>query len=202
MTQTQDALLDYAYDVLDTHEYGSNEYRLADFYINREASLSAPQAAGWQPIETCKPFDGLVAYIGFDDGFYSLARYCDFTDDKGRVQFWSLSDYHVPDIYKTYGNRWEPDKWFAVPSLIPAPVPRLGEQDAPTVEAVTELPDGWDLYCLGRASQGEYWLEVREIKSGKLARDLGMSLVYSDTIEGAFKSATKMIEAALQNAAK
>ena len=46
MTQTQDALLDYAYDVLDTHEYGSNEYRLADFYINREASLSAPQAAG------------------------------------------------------------------------------------------------------------------------------------------------------------
>ena len=69
--------------------------------------------------------------------------------------------------------------------------PVLSEQAA--LGAVYELPDGWDLYCLGRASQGEYWLEVREIKSGKLARDLGMSLVYSDTIAGAFKSATKMI---------
>ncbi len=87
--------------------------------------IASAKDGGWQDISTCKPFDGLVAYIAFEDGFYGLAKYKDFEHKRGdvteRVQFWSLSDYHDYETYKWYGNSIEPTHWFAIPKIIPTP---------------------------------------------------------------------------------
>lgn len=66
-----------------------------------------------------------------------------------------------------------------------------------THTVIPELIDGWDIYCIGRDWQNNYWIEVRHIESGKLCRDLGLEIYHAPTIAEAINKANSAIKAML-----
>lgn len=97
-------------------EHDAHNEAVQTFASELIALAQQPPSDGWQPMATCEPFNGLVAYVLFEDGFYSLATYKEFDDEKGHVAFWSLSSFHDDSaIYKYYGNTIEPTHWLTVP---------------------------------------------------------------------------------------
>jgi len=66
--------------------------------------------------------------------------------------------------------------------------PRLARMDDPF-----NLPDGYDVYVIGRNHEDGYWIEVRDTKNNILARDMGMRILHENTMAELFSAAREMI---------
>jgi hypothetical protein len=96
-------------------------------------------------------------------------------------------------------NKWqlgEPSYEVEIPQPIPVnPVGAAIEHAIAHMKRSIDcsLPEGYDVYCIGRDRTNGYWIEIRDIKNNKLAREIGMKIIYADSLDELFKEAREMI---------